>query len=99
MEFLMLIAVGSLLALFAYALSRAWRNLANADAAPLLMLLGSLRAGQEEPDPEATAHALRRCTLCWASETCRQRLASGLPVPEFCPNAAFTARFCNPRPV
>jgi len=97
MESLTLIAaVGLLLAFFVYALSRAWRNLANADTAPLLTLLGSLRAGQEEPNPEAAARALRRCTLCSASEACRQKLAAGLPVPDSCPNAAFTARFCNP---
>jgi hypothetical protein len=50
-----------------------------------------LSRADTEGDPRALAIAVRRCTLCPASDACRDWLASGRPAPfrELCPNAAY----------
>ena len=104
MESLMLVA-GALLigALFAYAVAKAWRNaLRSSDGPPPLFTMLGLRGRaadqvQDELGADAIAVALRRCAFCSSGESCRERAGAGLPMPDYCPNAAFIEHACTSR--
>jgi hypothetical protein len=103
MESLVLMTAATLVAaLFVYSLARVWRNLAHADAPPLLSMLAACGSSadqtQETLGPEAMALALRRCTFCASGESCRQKAAAGKPRPDYCPNAGFIAHAVDLQP-
>ncbi len=90
-----LVAIG---AVFGYALLKVWGNATRrVDPPPLLSILDSSSPAQAQASPEATAVALRRCTFCASGEHCRQLLAAGQPIPEYCPNTAFLERLARLR--
>ena len=101
MTALTIAALLAVVALLGLGLVQAWRRVMRIDGPlPFFQMLSrrglSVDRVMAQRGPDQTALAVRRCALCASGEECRQRAATGAPLPEDCPNSGLFAQLSSP---